>query len=355
MGAKKLNTHEKSEIVLLHELGFNQTKIASRLGKNQCSISKFLKRRAERNSNDRKSGSGRPRLSSKRQDKALERLSLKDRFASGTDLRKQWKKASRVKVSARTVRRRLLEMDLPSRKARKTSLKTEKIKAKRLQFAEKYKDWTGEDWKKIIFSDESWFQLFENGRRCRVRRRSGEAYLPECVIQTVKHPEKVMIFGAISPTSKSRLVFIDGRVNAAKYQQILREGRISSFISNHPHPSPIWMEDGAPGHRAASTKKWHQDRGHTLLIDWPGNSPDLNPIENCWSEMKNRLRDERPTSVDGIKRVCQRVWAGITPGYLTKLFESMPRRMEAVIKAGGDILNIRTSYIMIKVLSDLNK
>ena len=92
MGAKKLNTHEKSEIVLLHELGFNQTKIASRLGKNQCSISKFLKRRAERNSNDRKSGSGRPRLSSKHQDKALERLSLKDRFASGTDLRKQWKR-----------------------------------------------------------------------------------------------------------------------------------------------------------------------------------------------------------------------------------------------------------------------
>ena len=71
--------------------------------------------------------------------------------------------------------------------------------------------------------------------------------------------------------------------------------------------------------------------------------------------MKNRLCDERPTSVDGIKRVGQRVWAGITPGYLTKLFESMPRHMEAVIKAGGDILNIRTLYIMIKILSDLNK
>jgi len=46
---------------------------------------------------------------------------------------------------------------------------------------------------------------------------------------------------------------------------------------------------------------------------------------------------------------------GITPGYLTKLFESMSWRMEAVIKAGGDILSIRTSYIMIEVLSDLNK
>ena len=71
--------------------------------------------------------------------------------------------------------------------------------------------------------------------------------------------------------------------------------------------------------------------------------------------MKNQLRDKRPTLVDEIKRVCQRVWAGITPGYLTKLFESMPRRMEAVIKAGEDILNIRTSYIMVEVLSDLNK
>ncbi len=55
------------------------------------------------------------------------------------------------------------------------------------------------------------------------------------------------------------------------------------------------------------------------------------------------------------QRVCQMAWAGITPGYLTKLFESMPQRMEAVNKAGGDMINIRTSYIMIEVLSDLNK
>jgi hypothetical protein len=97
-----------------------------------------------------------------------------------------------------------------------------------------------------------------------------------------------MVFGAITPTSKSKLIFIDGtvnaakyQVNAAKYQEILAETRIKSFIRRHPHPAPLFIEDGAPGHRAASTKQWHATNGINLLPDWPGNSPDLNPIEIC--------------------------------------------------------------------------
>ena len=97
----------------------------------------------------------------------------------------------------------------------------------------------------------------------------------------------------------------------------------------------VWMEDGAPGHRAASTKKWHQDRGHTLLTDWPGNSPDLNPIKNLWSQMKDMKRDERATSAAGLKKIAEKVWRRITPKYLKKLYESMPRRREAVIASQG--------------------
>ena len=106
-------------------------------------------------------------------------------------------------------------------------------------------------------------------------------------------------------------------------------------LKNHSHRSPLFMEDGAPGHRAASTKTWHAKNGINLLPDWPGNSPDLNPIENLWSEMKNRLRDERPTSKAGIKKVCQKVWKNIGVDYLEKLYESMPRRIQAVIDAEG--------------------
>ena len=332
---QQLTPGEKIAAQSLDKAGFSHSKIGKSLGVHQSTISRFFKRLKATGDAGRKKGSGRPRLSTARQDKTLERLSLKDRFESAASLRKKWKKQSHVNVSLRTTNRRLLKMGLPARKPRKKPLKTETIEEKRLRFARRYEHWSAEDWKQVIWSDESWFQMFENGRRQFVRRRPGEALNRDCVIQTVKYPEKVMVFGAITPTSKSKLIFIDGKVNAAKYQEILAEARIKSFIRRHPHPAPLFMEDGAPGHRAASTKQWHATNGINLLPDWPGNSPDLNPIENMWSEMKNRLRDKRPTSKEGIKKVCLQVWKKIGVDYLQKLYESMPRRMQAVIQAEG--------------------
>ena len=95
------------------------------------------------------------------------------------------------------------------------------------------------------------------------------------------------------------------------------------------------MEDGAPCHRAIVTKNWHAARGIKLLEGWPGNSPDLNPIENCWGLMKRKISRENPTNINEIKKICKSVWSRLTLDYLDKLFESMPRRMELVIKADG--------------------
>ena len=95
------------------------------------------------------------------------------------------------------------------------------------------------------------------------------------------------------------------------------------------------MEDGAPAHRANSTKNWHQDNGIKLFQGWPGNSPDLNAIENAWSQMKHIQTGECATSEAGLKKVARRVWRGITRDYLEKLYESMPCRMQAVVDAQG--------------------
>ena len=95
------------------------------------------------------------------------------------------------------------------------------------------------------------------------------------------------------------------------------------------------MEDGAPGHRAKTTQKWHADHGIELFQGWPGNSPDLNPIENLWSQMKHLQRNERATSAEGLKKIARKVWKAITPEYLVSLYESMPRRIAAVIEAQG--------------------
>uniref|UniRef100_A0A9J8B1B1 HTH cro/C1-type domain-containing protein n=1 Tax=Cyprinus carpio carpio TaxID=630221 RepID=A0A9J8B1B1_CYPCA len=70
-------------------------------------------------------------------------------------------------------------------------------------------------------------------------------------------------------------------------------------------------------------------------VNWPANSPDLNPIENLWDIVKRKLRDARPNTLDELKAAIEASWASITPQQCHRLIASMPRRIEAVISAKG--------------------
>ncbi len=94
----------------------------------------------------------------------------------------------------------------------------------------------------------------------------------------------------------------------------------------------IFQQDLAPAHTAKGTKSWFNDHGVTVL-DWPANSPDLNPIENLWGIVKRKMRDTRPNNADDLKATVKETWASIPPQQCHKLITSMPRRIEAVIKA----------------------
>ncbi len=88
----------------------------------------------------------------------------------------------------------------------------------------------------------------------------------------------------------------------------------------------IFQQDLAPAHTAKSTKSWLNDHGVGVL-DWPANSPDLNPRENIWGIVKRKMRNKR--------NHCQRNLGFIPPQQCHKLITSMTRRIEAVIKAKG--------------------
>jgi len=90
----------------------------------------------------------------------------------------------------------------------------------------------------------------------------------------------------------------------------------------------------APAHTAKGTKSWFNDHGVTVL-DWPANSPDLNPIENLWGIVKRKMRDTRPNNADDLKAAIKATWASITPEQCHRLIASMPRRIDAVIHAKG--------------------
>ncbi len=121
----------------------------------------------------------------------------------------------------------------------------------------------------------------------------------------------------------------------------------------------ILQQDLAPAHTAKSTKSWLNDHGVGVL-DWPANSPDLKfkfkfkfylshtrlyrdcitssemwvPLD-LWGIVKRKMRDTRPNNADELKATVKETWASIPPQQCHKLINSMPRRIEAVIKAKG--------------------
>lgn len=143
-----------------------------------------------------KKASGRPRKSSKRQDRLLKLIQLRDRGTTSAELAQEWQQAG-VSASACTVRRRLLEDGLVSRRAAKKPLLSRKNIRDRLIFCKRYRDWTAEDWGRVIFSDESPFRLFGPSGKHLVRRRQGERYHQSCVMPTVKHPQTIHVWGLL--------------------------------------------------------------------------------------------------------------------------------------------------------------
>ena len=89
-------------------------------------------------------------------------------------------------------------------------------------------------------------------------------------------------------------------VTAAVYQEILEHFMLPSADELYGDADFIFQQDLAPAHTAKSTKTWSHDRGITVL-DWPANSPDLNPIENLRGIAKRKMRDMRPNNAEELK------------------------------------------------------
>ncbi len=146
----------------------------------------------------------------------------------------------------------------------------------------------------------------------------------------MKFPQSVMIWAAMSSAGVGPLCFLKSTVNAAIYQEIVEHFMLPSADKLYGDADFIFQQDLAPAHTAKATKSWFNDHGVTVL-DWPANSPDLNPIENIWGIVK--MRDTRPYNADELKATVKETWASIPPQQCHKLITSMPRRIEAVIKA----------------------
>ena len=259
-------------------------------------------------------------------------------------------------VSRETVRRHLKnEINLKAyRRPRKPRL-TEKMKKARIEFAKSKLNWTLNDWKNVLWSDESSFQLFppSNPNCDRVWLHSPSKVPPTF---TVKHPPKVMVWGMFSYRALSQLHFVPQKqsVTSQYYrEEILSKTAMEAMSRSRMNGSlvsrkilkctsnAIFMQDSAPPHTAVANQVWLSE--HFPLYwrkgEWPGNSPNLNPIENLWAIMKNRVAEMRPaTTLDQLVRQLNLAWSSLDETILENLVASMPNRMKKVLQMKGDYI-----------------
>ena len=330
MASKKLTHDERIKIVVLHEEGYSTVQISKRIKHNQSSVSRTLSRLKKTGSVDDRKRTGRPRITTPREDRSLLRICLNDRRLTSPQLKREWMESCGVQCSSRTVRRRLVKEGLHGRVARKKPLLTQRHKRVRLKWAMGRKHWTLSQWHQIIWSDESIFNLFGSDGRVCVRRRKGEEFLPECINQTVKFGGgSVMMWGCISCGGVGPLVKVDGRMKAIDYIQLLNTSLLpymSSMGSTFQ-----FMDDNAPCHRTKTVANWMSAKNLNRMEVWPPQSPDLNPIEHVWDILGDKVQEKKPKNLKELEKILQEEWKKISVLDIQTLINSMPRRVAAVI------------------------
>lgn len=241
-------------------------------------------------------------------------------------------------LSTRTIRRSLRDAGMRSVKKRKRPFLSKKHRRERLDWAIAHKDWTVEDWKRGVYSDESKINRFGSDGSGITWKMKGEPLSDRLVQGTKKFGGgSLMVWGCMMWEGVGNLVKIDGNMDTDLYEQIMEDDLLGSLEWYDKSPKGIfYQQDGDSKHRCLERRGWFK-RHNIKLLPWPAQSADLAPIEHLWSHLKNRLKkyDHPPSGILELWERVEKEWNEIESEMIQKLIESMPRRVAAVIRAKG--------------------
>ena len=241
-------------------------------------------------------------------------------------------------LSAETVCNYLKNAGMKAVKKKKKPKLSVKHRRARMDFALAHRDWTLEDWKKVVWSDETKINCLGSDGLHWTWKKAGEGLTDRSVQETLKFGGgSLMVWGCMLWDGVGYACKIDGRMDGDLYTRILDEDLQESIkFYGKTQDDIIFQQDNDPKHKCKKASKWFQDHDMNVMT-WPAQSPDLNPIEHLWEHLKRKLGsyEEEPKGMLELWDRVQVEWNRIEPEVCQNLIESMPRCIEAVIKAKG--------------------
>lgn len=327
-----------ARVVDFKKLDMGNHEIAQRIGIHRTTVACILKR-------FEKSGdayhinpkTGRPRKLDVRDVRVAARMLAKTEAANATEVVQKRFPA----VSRHTIARRLKEYGLVCRVRRSRPYISPANREKRRLWAIQHVSWTVDDWKRVGFSDESKFLLFKSDGRQYCWMQPGQALDDRFVKKTIKHGAgSLMVWGMITAKGMGRLHRIEGIMCGPDYVQILDKQFLGTLrdlkLRRTGKEGLIFQQDNDPKHRCKVAEEWFRQK-NVKWLPWAPSSLDMNIIEHVWDQLDAlvRARNPLPTNKEQLWVALQEEWENFPKRALDTLYESMPRRVAALVKARG--------------------
>jgi transposase len=340
---KELDLLIKGKIAGQAELGATFTQISRNLNVPRTTVHEVLSRLQTTSFGVNKPRSGRPLSITPR----AVRILLRQLRSEPKITWRQLKTNTGIDLDARTLNATLRAHGISHWLALKRPKLTSEAARLRLIWAKTHKDWTVNQWRKVIWSDEASVTRGSDKTREWVFGTPKEKWDRDKVMEVPNGKAfSNMVWGAFWDSGRSDLYLLDRDFeskkhgySAASYIQILDHNLAGIW-----EPELVFMQDNAPIHRARKSKLWFQGNGIEVM-EWPPYSPDLNPIENLWALLKKETYKVYP-DLDSLKgkgdeaetqlfQILQKAWANLREEVMEGLISSMPDRCAAVIIAKG--------------------
>lgn len=306
----------KTQIINLYKEGKTNEYIANKLNIHRHTVSNCIKnneiQKPKINANSKKYLN---------EQEILDKInSCKIVFYSISEIKKHFS----LDVSERTLRRILKRNNFVFKNVSKKPKLIQKHIDNRLMWAKKN---ISTNWEKIIFSDEMTIFLNKDSNKCWYKK----GHKP--IKETIKHSKKYNVWACITLGGLESYVIFKENMDSLKYIEILRTNLV--IIYNEQY---LFQQDNSSVHKCKKVMNFFKEQ-NIKQIDFPSNSPDLNPIENLWSILKKEISKKRDINCDNFYDTIDKSLKNIQYHYVFNCISNMHVRIGELIKNKGLHIN----------------